>query len=306
MSKYEKQNSKKRICIYLSAIALFMLVLIAGIIYFSKGTNKDEHTVQTIITDTIDVSYATVNNDTEKTTVSNDIDETTAGNDVEDTPAETASTTPPTEPETSAPLFDISNLPASAYLDVKFISQRPSLPTGCEITSLTEVLNYLGFDIDKETLANNYLEYDYEVRPGIFMDYFYGSPYDPNACGCFAPALTTVANKYLKDMDSSYRAHNISYSAISDLFAQVASGNPVIVWTSLDYSTRYIEYQTIYVSPYETFDWPLNEHCVALIGYDINNNTVTFADPTYGIVSHSIDDFAYYYGKFYSQAIVIQ
>ena len=297
MSKYRKQTRRKRLCMCFAAIVLFALVLTAGIIYFSNDITNDEHTVQTIITDSFDVSDATVNNN---------ITDTTANNDVEDNTPEATSTEAPTEPETSAPLYNIDNLPDSAYLDVQFISQLPELPTGCEITSLTEVLNYLGFEIDKETLANNYLEYDYDVRPGVFMEYFYGSPYDPNACGCFAPALITVANKYLKDMDSSYRAYNISYSEISDLFAQVASGNPVIVWTSLDYSTRNIEYQTVYVSSDETFDWPLNKHCVALIGYDLNKNTVTFADPTYGIVSHSIDDFTYYYGKFYSQAIVIQ
>ena len=34
-------------------------------------------------------------------------------------------------------------------LDVPQILQNPELPNGCEITSLCEVLRYLGFDADK-------------------------------------------------------------------------------------------------------------------------------------------------------------
>ncbi len=48
-------------------------------------------------------------------------------------------------------------LPSTVQLDVENILQNPELPNGCEITSAAIVLNYLGFDIDKVTLAENYL-----------------------------------------------------------------------------------------------------------------------------------------------------
>ena len=57
------------------------------------------------------------------------------------------------------------------------MSQYPELPTGCEITSLTEVLNYLGYGIDKETLARNYLDMRDTVTQGCFVEYFWGSPW---------------------------------------------------------------------------------------------------------------------------------
>ena len=43
-------------------------------------------------------------------------------------------------------------------LDVKYVSQYPSLPNGCEITSLATVLNYYGFNVTKDELARDYLK----------------------------------------------------------------------------------------------------------------------------------------------------
>jgi hypothetical protein len=43
-----------------------------------------------------------------------------------------------------------------------------------------------------------------------------------------------------------------------------------------------------------------------LSGYDKEAGTVTFTDPTYGIVHHSIEDFEKYYQKFFYQAVVIK
>ena len=54
------------------------------------------------------------------------------------------------EPETAAR--------RSNRLNVKCVLQNPELPTGCEITALTIVLNYLGYDVDKLTMADKYLD----------------------------------------------------------------------------------------------------------------------------------------------------
>ena len=44
-------------------------------------------------------------------------------------------------------------LPFGAQLEVENIDQNPELPNGCEITSAAIVLQYLGFPVDKVTLA---------------------------------------------------------------------------------------------------------------------------------------------------------
>ena len=64
-----------------------------------------------------------------------------------------AETMPETEPATEA--VTTLTLPAepaelpvrSCQLDAQPILQNPELPTGCEITSLTMAMNYLGYDV---------------------------------------------------------------------------------------------------------------------------------------------------------------
>lgn len=198
------------------------------------------------------------------------------------------------------------NIPSKMQLDVPFISQEPDLPTGCEITSLAEVLHFYGFNVDKEILATNYLPMRDTADAGCFIDYFLGSPWDEHGSGCFAPAIVTAANSFLKNNNSNLTAHVISYSSVHSLFEYVAAGNPVIVWTSYDYSVKDITYREVPLSDGEYFSWPSYEHCVVLSGYNLTDMTVTFADPTYGIVTHTIDEFTDYYQKFFYQAAVIK
>ena len=47
--------------------------------------------------------------------------------------------------------------PARTLTNFAVINQHPELPTGCEATALTMVLNYYGFGADKLDIADNYL-----------------------------------------------------------------------------------------------------------------------------------------------------
>ena len=82
------------------------------------------------------------------------------------------------------PTYTLETMPLTYQLDVPIISQYPELPTGCEITSLTILLNYLGYNIDKTTLAKNYLNYTYSTSI-TFSDAFIGSPFNNDGYGCF-------------------------------------------------------------------------------------------------------------------------
>ena len=56
-------------------------------------------------------------------------------------------------------------VPAQSYsIDVEPVLQLPEFPTGCEITSLTTVLNHLGYDINKVDLYEDYFEKDLDGR----------------------------------------------------------------------------------------------------------------------------------------------
>ena len=54
----------------------------------------------------------------------------------------------------------------------KWVNQYPELPTGCEITALTSVLNYYGYNVKKETMADDYLK----KGSGSFYEMFLGNP----------------------------------------------------------------------------------------------------------------------------------
>ncbi|MDY3256762.1 MAG: C39 family peptidase, partial [Ruminococcus callidus] len=68
----------------------------------------------------------------------------------ETTQITTIETVTETESETKDPLEIILNgeVPTSHSINVEAVLQNPELPTGCEITSLTTVLNYWGYDVD--------------------------------------------------------------------------------------------------------------------------------------------------------------
>lgn len=208
--------------------------------------------------------------------------------------------------EYSISSLDMNNYPDSFKLDIPYISQYPELPTGCEITSLAEVLHYLGYSIDKETLARDYLDMKEKATNGCFVEYFLGSPWKASGSGCFAPAIANAANSFFKANDALHSAYIMSYQPPEMLYAQLSKGHPVIVWTCFDYSVKEIKYNEVVLDDGTVFTWPRNEHCVALAGYDINKRTVTLADPTYGIVERDMDKFEDYYKRYYYQAVVIE
>ncbi len=60
--------------------------------------------------------------------------------------------------------------------DFEIIRQMPELPTGCEITALTMMLNYYGYSVDKMTMASEYLP----TIPAEFYEGADGRSYGPD------------------------------------------------------------------------------------------------------------------------------
>ena len=192
----------------------------------------------------------------------------------------------------------------SILLPVANTLQLPELPTGCEITSLTIVLNYLGYSVDKEDMASNYLEKS-EPFEGSFNDYFIGSPWDEYAWGCYSPVITKSANHFLEDHNSKLNAYNITGASMQELCVQVASGNPVIVWTSQNLDKETIV-TPITLENGTTDYWYSNEHCVVIIGYDLQKGTLTVCDPLEGIVERDFNTFSARYKEFQRMGVVIK
>ena len=176
--------------------------------------------------------------------------------------------------------------------DVECVLQNPELPTGCEITALTTVLNYLGYNVDKLTMADYYLD---KGKMGEVSPYkaFVGNPRDEDSCGAFAPVLVNSATKYLKSQRSYMNVYNITGAEYNELLDYVDDGHPVLVW------------ETMYMKePYESCTWNIDgENIMVLIGY--TQSTYIMADPLRGICEYDKELVETRYKSMGKQAIVI-
>ena len=184
-------------------------------------------------------------------------------------------------------------------LPVNIIYQYPDMPSGCEITSLTMTLNYIGINVSNKYLADNYLdttEYD------MFKS-FVGSVYDDHSFGCFAPVIVKAANSFFMDNNINAEAVDISGSTREEIYDYIEDGDPVIIWNTEDMLPTKNE---VYYIDGNEFIWYDNEHCVVICGYDKNNNTVEIADSIAGKVTRDADIFFQRYEDMLSQAVYIR
>jgi uncharacterized protein YvpB len=249
----------------------------------------------------------------------------------------TAATTPPAPPETTEtaatttaattapapvlPEVSFLSLPElsdeggdSAFIETVNILQNPELPTGCEVTALTMLLRFYGFDADKVLLADNYLPVSWgnarwengKKYDDSFFDYFIGDP-KGRGYGCFAPAIITAADKYLEEEDlvDKYNAVNISGCTPEFLYRVVLSGNPVMCWATdgmiaPEYRESWYDNETG-----EQLDWYLNEHAFLLVGFDTEKRLVYLSDPMKGDIFYNMDKFELRFSEMHRQAVII-
>ena len=140
-------------------------------------------------------------------------------------------------------------------------------------------------------MSDKYLEKSID-QIADFWEVFLGDP-KSNGFGCYAQPIVNAANKYLKTQDQKYTAVNYSGTRFEKLLKQVENGNPVIIW-----STIYGEEEKDLREPFTTYKWEVNgktiqwiapEHCMVLIGYDIDRNIAVMSDPQRGIVEYNLE-----------------
>lgn len=182
------------------------------------------------------------------------------------------------------------------------ICQHPALPTGCEVTSLAMVLNYLGLKADKLDLADNYLPKG-PVGRVDFRKAFAGNPRNSSSRGCYAPVIVTTANRYLTSRASSLKASFISGKELDSLSAYLNKGIPVIVWCTIN--CRKAWNSVTWVINGKKLRWYSPEHCVVLTG--LGTDTVTVADPDTGTIrTFNKELFRRSYNSLFKQAVVIR
>lgn len=181
------------------------------------------------------------------------------------------------------------------------LCQYPELPTGCEITSLTMVLNYYGVDADKCDISDNFLEKG-DVGSVDFNVAFVGDPRDASSYGCYAPVIANTANRYLEYKQSKLIAKDITGTELEDLFSYIDYEKPVIIWGTQDCSEGH--YSVTWNVDGKELTWFTPEHCMVLVGYD--DISVWVADPIYGdIRNYDIQTLKNSYDSLNKQAILI-
>lgn len=245
-------------------ILLILIIILFRACAVSCSKIKSSNTISTIdiekstdnnsatsVTSGTDTTYITDNNNISTEIENNDINNTLAtnteinDNDNYDTYTNTDNNnrniTTELNTGTAEREYLVDHVPDAYRIDMEIVLQNPELPTGCEITSLTMVLNYLGFGVTKTELVDGYLTCK-EPGTATFKEAFIGSPYDSSSYGCFAPVIIDTANKYLNSNNSGRIVKNLTGSDFDFLLKEVASNHPVIIWTSINQVDVYEDY----------------------------------------------------------------
>lgn len=214
----------------------------------------------------------------------------------------TANTEPTTEGAADSYVID----------DFDIVMQMPELPTGCEITALTMVLNYYGYDADKITMASDYLPIAYynfyygddgNLYGPDLNNYFVGDPFTTGGYICGTGAIVTAADDYLEDQGSPMRAVDITGSTPEELYQLVSGDTPVVVWVTV-YMTYRGEVNGWYTESGEYVDWSVSDHGAVLIGY--SEDTVTIADPISGLVEYDMETFESVFESRGNKCVILQ
>ena len=196
--------------------------------------------------------------------------------------------------------------------DFDIIEQYPELPTGCEITALTMVLNYYGYQVNKVTMALDYMpkvqaEF-YRSEDGRLMgpdleNFFVGDPTEETGYICGTGAIVTAANRYLADVGSDLTAAAMKNVQPEKLYDLIDQGTPVVIWCTINMEDR-AETDGWYREDGTYMEWSTNDHGAVLIGYD--EDTVTVADPIYSRITVSRDQFEKIFAERGGQCVILQ
>jgi|GEM_PF-1200710 len=171
------------------------------------------------------------------------------------------------EPE--APDDPPAPVPPAARLDAPLILQYPELPRGCEITTLTMLINYYGLNVNKIQLASEMKRDETPIRyekgnivhwgnpsEGFVGDITLNSP----GLGIYHEALFPLLETYVPT------AVNLTGADYGELERKISEGIPVMVWISVRYDVpdNWMEWD----SPTGRVRATTSMHAALMVGYD--------------------------------------
>lgn len=201
-----------------------------------------------------------------------------------------------------------------SYLETEWVGQEPELPTGCEITAATMMVDHYGFDADKLDL-NSYLAQTGSIDVWEDDD---GETYgpDPNIAfigdtstesGWYCTPLPIVAaiNGYLDDYGSKgYRAADITGATPEQLYDHISQGTPVTVWVTIELDDYFVSDSWVSEADGSTVEVSTVDHAMTLVGYD--EDEVVLADPLDAIVTYPRTTFEDVFESRGNMAVILQ
>ncbi|WP_438450267.1 C39 family peptidase [Lactobacillus kitasatonis] len=170
-------------------------------------------------------------------------------------------------------------------LDVPLENQMPDLPNGCEVTSLSMLMNYYGIKVNKNELAENIQHVDFFTDGGKYRGNpnqgFVGHMSIANAGWCvYNGPLYNVARKYTTHIK------NITGSDFLSLLKLVSNGHPVLIITTTTFN-RVNDMQTWDTNTGKVNVTPSSHACV-ITGYSKPKKVVYVNNP-YGYKNQPVN-----------------
>ncbi len=184
----------------------------------------------------------------------------------------------------NAPLIEEYHLKQEVHIGVPTVKQYPELPRGCEVTSLSMLLNYYGFDVDKMTLAKKvkkseqvYQNIDGQIHYGDPNEGFVGNMYNLNepGFGVYHEPIASLARQFAAD-----RVHDFSGGSFYEILEHLDNGQPVWIITNTLYKQLPSELFESWITPNGSQKITMKEHSVLVTGYD--SEYMYFNDPLTG------------------------
>lgn len=170
-------------------------------------------------------------------------------------------------------------------LDVPLENQMPDLPNGCEVTSLSMLMNYYGIKVNKNELAENIQHVNFFTDGGKYRGNpnqgFVGHMSIANAGWCvYNGPLYNVARKYTTHIK------NITRSDFLSLLKLVSIGHPVLIITTTTFN-RVNDMQTWDTNTGKVNVTPSSHACV-ITGYSKPKKVVYVNNP-YGYKNQPVN-----------------
>jgi uncharacterized protein YvpB len=167
------------------------------------------------------------------------------------------------------------------------ISQYPELTLGCEVTALSTILNYEGFDIDKVRLASE-LFYEPQKLVSLADREFYGDMNDgyvgeisgsgQRGHGVYHEPIKQLMSQYI----ARHRVLDLTGSTLDELLYYVDKGIPVWTIVTVTYNAASDGNKLQWMTKRGMLEYSLEEHAVVIIGY--NSTEVILADSITGSI----------------------